>query len=98
MVGESNDHYYTSYQVAQYLKEQGYKVYPVNPTITDVDGEKSYPSLAEVPEPGVPGPSRRRYYCRRGQDALDPTRRPDRRRGAGASGAGGRAAGGVQPL
>ena len=51
MVGESNDHYYTSYQVAQYLKEQGYTVYPVNPTITDVDGEKSYPSLAEVPEP-----------------------------------------------
>jgi len=51
MVGESNDHYYTSYQVAQYLKEQGYKVYPVNPTIAEVDGEKSYPSLAEVPEP-----------------------------------------------
>jgi predicted CoA-binding protein len=51
MVGESNDHYYTSYQVAQYLKSMGYKVYPVNPTITDVDGEKSYPSLQEVPEP-----------------------------------------------
>ena len=51
MVGESNDHYYTSYQVAQYLKEQGYKVYPVNPTIKEVDGEKAYPSLAEVPEP-----------------------------------------------
>ena len=51
VVGESNDHYYTSYQVAQYLKEQGYKVYPVNPTIKEVDGEKAYPSLAEVPEP-----------------------------------------------
>jgi len=24
MVGESNDHYYTSYQVAEYLKKMGY--------------------------------------------------------------------------
>ena len=51
MVGESNDHYYSSYQVAQYLKRMGYQVYPVNPRITDVDGEHSYPSLADVPEP-----------------------------------------------
>ncbi len=51
MVGESNDHYYTSYQVAQYLKEMGYKVYPVNPRIKAVDRERSYPSLADVPEP-----------------------------------------------
>ncbi|MCB0209153.1 MAG: CoA-binding protein [Anaerolineae bacterium] len=51
MVGESNDHYYTSYQVAQYLKEQGYTVYPVNPNIDAVDGDKSYPSLKDVPEP-----------------------------------------------
>ncbi len=29
MVGESNDHYYSSYQVAQYLKQMGYTVYPV---------------------------------------------------------------------
>ena len=51
MVGESNDHYYSSYQVAQYLKEMGYRVYPVNPRIKTVDGERSYPSLADVPEP-----------------------------------------------
>jgi len=51
MVGESNDHYYTSYQVAQYLRTMGYKVYPVNPTIAEVDGERSYPSLEGVPEP-----------------------------------------------
>ena len=51
MVGESNDHYYTSYQVAQYLKKMGYKVYPVNPNITTVDGDRSYPNLAAVPEP-----------------------------------------------
>ena len=51
IVGESNDHYYTSYQVAQYLKQAGYKVYPVNPTIAEVDGEKTYPSVAAIPEP-----------------------------------------------
>ncbi len=33
IVGESNDHYYTSYQVAQYLKNIGYTVYTVNPNI-----------------------------------------------------------------
>ena len=51
MVGESNDHYYSSYQVAQYLKEMGYTVYPVNPMIKSVEGDRSYPSLSEVPEP-----------------------------------------------
>jgi predicted CoA-binding protein len=51
IVGESNDHYYTSYQVAQYLKDMGYTVYPVNPNIDEVDGAKSYPSLKDVPQP-----------------------------------------------
>ena len=51
IVGESNDHYYTSYQVAQYLKHMGYKIYPVNPNIEEVDGARSYPNLAAIPEP-----------------------------------------------
>ena len=51
IVGESDDHYYSSYQVAQYLKEMGYTIYPVNPMIKSVEGDRSYPSLAEVPEP-----------------------------------------------
>jgi predicted CoA-binding protein len=51
MVGESNDHYYSSYQVAQYLKQMGYTVYPVNPNIESVEGDRSYASLSEVPEP-----------------------------------------------
>jgi predicted CoA-binding protein len=51
IVGESNDHYYTSYQVAQYLKKMGYKVYPVNPHISRVEGDRSYPSLAAIPKP-----------------------------------------------
>ncbi len=41
----------TSYQIAQFLKRAGYKIYAVNPTIESVVGEKSYPSLADVPEP-----------------------------------------------
>src|SRR6185436_13953780 len=51
IVGESNDHYYTSYQVAQYLKEMGYIVYPVNPNSSEVDGDRSYPSLDAIREP-----------------------------------------------
>jgi predicted CoA-binding protein len=51
VVGASDDHYYTSYQVMQYLKDVGYTVYPVNPTIEDVDGEPTYDTLQDVPEP-----------------------------------------------
>ena len=44
MVGASDDHYYTSYQVMQYLQKVAYTVYPVNPTIPDVDGQPTYDS------------------------------------------------------
>ena len=39
-----------SYRVASYLKEQGYKIIPVNPTEKEVLGEPCYPDLASVPE------------------------------------------------
>lgn len=51
IVGRSNDHYYTSYEVGEYLIAQGFTVYNVNPTIDDVDGEPVYDSLKDVPEP-----------------------------------------------
>jgi predicted CoA-binding protein len=52
IVGRSNDHYYSSYDVGKYLIEQGYKVYNVNPTIDgDIDGDPVYDSLKDVPEP-----------------------------------------------
>lgn len=51
VVGHSDNPGRTSYQIAQYLKWTGYKVYPVNPTVSEIDGEKSYPDLASVPEP-----------------------------------------------
>lgn len=50
VVGHSDKPYRTSYQIAQYLRNAGYKVYPVNPTVEQIDGEKAYASLAEVPE------------------------------------------------
>src|SRR5579859_2804499 len=49
IVGRSNDHYYSSYQVGKYLEEHGFIVYNVNPTLDEIDGEKSYPSLRDVP-------------------------------------------------
>ncbi len=39
-----------SYRVASYLKEQGYKIIPVNSTEKEVLGEPCYPDLASVPE------------------------------------------------
>src|SRR5664279_3851940 len=50
IVGRSNDHYYSSYQVGEYLEQHGYTVYNVNPTIDDIDGEAVYASLKDVPE------------------------------------------------
>lgn len=51
IVGRSNDHYYTSYQVGEYLIEQGFTVYNVNPNIEEVDGEDVYDSLKDLPGP-----------------------------------------------
>ena len=34
-----------------YLKQQGYRIIPVNPNILGVLGEKAYPDLSSVPEP-----------------------------------------------
>lgn len=50
IVGRSNDHYYTSYQVGEYLIAQGFTIYNVNPTIEEIDEEVVYASLADIPE------------------------------------------------
>jgi len=39
-----------SYGVSHYMRSQGYRIIPVNPNITEWEGEKSYPSLLDVPE------------------------------------------------
>jgi hypothetical protein len=38
-----------SHRVARYLQEHGYRIVPVNPMLTEVLGEKAYPSLAAIP-------------------------------------------------
>ncbi|MBM4463843.1 MAG: CoA-binding protein [Chloroflexi bacterium] len=39
-----------SYRVAAYLKEQGYKIVPVNPGEKEILGEMCYPDLASIPQ------------------------------------------------
>jgi predicted CoA-binding protein len=50
VVGLSSDPSRPSYGVASYMRRRGYTVIPVNPNETEVFGDKSYPSLADVPE------------------------------------------------
>jgi hypothetical protein len=38
-----------SHYVSAYMQQHGYKIYPVNPSIVEVLGEKSYGSLSELP-------------------------------------------------
>lgn len=50
VVGLSDNLARPSYGVSAYMQKQGYKIIPVNPQVTSVLGEKSYPSLLEVPQ------------------------------------------------
>jgi predicted CoA-binding protein len=40
-----------SYGVSRYMQQHGYKIVPVNPTVTEILGEKAYPTLADIPFP-----------------------------------------------
>ena len=50
VVGLSSNKMRPSHSVARFLQTQGYRVIPVNPNESEVLGERSYPTLAEVPE------------------------------------------------
>lgn len=50
MVGLSNKPERDSFQVAAYLQEQGYRIYPVNPSVDEILGVKSYDSLDAIPD------------------------------------------------
>ncbi len=50
VVGLSADSWKDSHRVAAYLKEHGYRIIPVNPSVEEILGEKSYPDLKSVPE------------------------------------------------
>lgn len=51
VVGLSDKPHRASHRIPAYLQQQGYRIIPVNPKITQVLGEKAYPSLRDVPVP-----------------------------------------------
>lgn len=50
VVGLSDKPERPSFGVASYLKANGYKIIPVNPTKDEILGEKSYPDLKSIPD------------------------------------------------
>jgi predicted CoA-binding protein len=50
MVGASSNPDKASHGIMRKLQSAGYRVIPVNPRETEVLGERSYPSLIDVPE------------------------------------------------
>lgn len=50
VVGLSDSPMRPSHGVSAYMQTQGYRIIPVNPQIPEALGEKSYPSLLDVPE------------------------------------------------
>jgi hypothetical protein len=50
VVGLSDSPMRISYDVSAYMQRQGYRIIPVNPTVPSTLGEKSYPTLSDVPE------------------------------------------------
>jgi predicted CoA-binding protein len=51
IVGLSSNPLRASHFVGFYLQRHGYRIIPVNPREKEVLGERSYPSLLDVPEP-----------------------------------------------
>ena len=50
VVGLSDSPLRPSHGVSAYMQMQGYRIIPVNPKVEEALGEKSYPSLRDVPE------------------------------------------------
>ncbi len=48
VVGLSPKPHRASYDVSRYMQAQGYRIIPVNPTVTEVLGEKAYATLLEA--------------------------------------------------
>lgn len=51
VVGMSTDPDKDAHNIPRELAAHGFHVIPVNPTVDEIDGERSYPSLADVTEP-----------------------------------------------
>lgn len=50
MIGASPNMYRTSNYAFKYLMDEGYKVIPVNPMVEEVNGEKCYANINDIPE------------------------------------------------
>ncbi len=50
VVGLSDNPEKASHEVGEYLKEQGYRIIPVNPNEEEVLGERAYDTVEEIPE------------------------------------------------
>jgi uncharacterized protein len=48
VVGLTDDISRPSYNVSAYLQSRGYRVVPINPNLSEVLGERAYPSLSEA--------------------------------------------------
>ena len=51
VVGHSPKPQRPSYQVARYMRQQGYIVYPVHPAAKEIDGQRCYAQLADIRGP-----------------------------------------------
>ena len=51
VVGLSSKRTRPSYGVSEYMQRAGYRIIPVNPSETEVLGEKAYPDLDSIPVP-----------------------------------------------
>ena len=51
VVGCSPNPERTSHQIAQFLIDRGYRIYPVHPAAKEILGLPTYPDLASLPEP-----------------------------------------------
>jgi len=49
VVGLSDKPDRDSYKVAKYLKQNGYQIIPINPNLSEWEGEKAYASLKDIP-------------------------------------------------
>lgn len=51
VVGLSSNPDKASYRVAMYLRDAGFTIIPVNPTLTEWQGIKAYASVSDIPGP-----------------------------------------------
>lgn len=49
IVGHSHKPQRPSYQISQFLQQQGYQVYPVNPGLKEINGTPCYPNVNAIP-------------------------------------------------